>query len=85
MKNMAMMQHACAALERTGCAHLAYFSSDAVYGTGPATVNEDTPAAPQDRIAEPHLDDFRDPPVLPLRDLDQMVIRKNRYSFLNFR
>src|SRR3989338_9441447 len=45
----------------------------------------DPPAAPQDRIAEPHLDDFRDPPVLPLRDLGQMVIRKNRYSFLNFR
>jgi nucleoside-diphosphate-sugar epimerase len=55
MKNMAMMQHACAALERTGCAHLAYFSSDAVYGTGPATVNEDTPAAPQDLYGAMHL------------------------------
>lgn len=55
MKNMAMMQHACAALEMTGCAHLVYFSSDAVYGMGPATVNEDTPAAPQDLYGAMHL------------------------------
>lgn len=55
MKNMAMMQHACAAIEMTGCAHLVYFSSDAVYGMGPAMVNEDTPAAPHDLYGAMHL------------------------------
>jgi len=50
-----MMQHACAALEKTGCAHLLYFSSDAVYGMGPALVSEDTPAAPQDLYGAMHL------------------------------
>jgi UDP-glucose 4-epimerase len=55
LKNMAMMKHACAALEKTGCAHLVYFSSDAVYGLGPARVDEDTPAAPQDLYGAMHL------------------------------
>lgn len=55
VKNMAMMQHACAALEKAGCAHLVYFSSDGVYGMDPALVSEDTPAAPQDLYGAMHL------------------------------
>jgi len=55
MKNLAMMQHLCAALEKTGCAHLVYYSSDAVYGLGPARVTEETPAAPQDLYGAMHL------------------------------
>jgi UDP-glucose 4-epimerase len=55
MKNLAMMQHLCAALEKSGCAHLVYFSSDAVYGLGPARVSEETPAAPQDLYGAMHL------------------------------
>ena len=55
MKNLAMMQHVIAALERTDCAHLVYFSSDAVYGLGPARVTEETPAAPQDLYGVMHL------------------------------
>lgn len=54
MKNFAMMQHLCAALEQTGCAHLVYFSSDAVYDTAVARVNEATPAAPQDLYGTMH-------------------------------
>ena len=33
IKNLAMMQSVCAALEKTGCAHLVYFSTDGVYDT----------------------------------------------------
>jgi nucleoside-diphosphate-sugar epimerase len=55
MKNLAMMQHLCAALEKSGCAYLVYFSSDAVYGLGPARVSEETPAAPQDLYGAMHL------------------------------
>lgn len=54
MKNLAMMRHLCAALEQTGCAHLVYFSSDAVYDTAVARVNEATPAAPQDLYGTMH-------------------------------
>lgn len=55
MKNLAMMQNLHAALEKSGCAHLVYFSSDAVYGLGPARVSEETPAAPQDLYGAMHL------------------------------
>lgn len=55
MKNMAMMQSVCAALEKIGCAHLVYFSSDAVYGLGPARVSEETPTSPQDLYGAMHL------------------------------
>jgi nucleoside-diphosphate-sugar epimerase len=55
MKNLAMMQHVCSALEKTGCVHLVYFSSDAVYGLGPARVTEETLAAPQDLYGVMHL------------------------------
>jgi nucleoside-diphosphate-sugar epimerase len=55
MKNLAMMQNLCAALQKAGCAHLVYVSSDAVYGPGPARVSEETPAAPQDLYGVMHL------------------------------
>ncbi len=48
IKNIAMMDHLLAALRKIGCAHLIYFSSDAVYNAQAATVNEQTPAAPSD-------------------------------------
>lgn len=55
MKNLAMMQHLCAALERNGCSHLLYFSSDAVYPFTVGRVNEETPAAPPDLYGAMHL------------------------------
>ncbi|HZQ74377.1 MAG TPA: NAD(P)-dependent oxidoreductase [Burkholderiales bacterium] len=55
LRNVAMMQAVCAAFEETGCAHLVYFSSDAVYGPGPSLVSEETPAAPQDFYGAMHL------------------------------
>lgn len=54
MKNFAMMQHLCAALEQTGCAHLVYFSSDAVYDNAVARVTEAVPASPQDLYGTMH-------------------------------
>lgn len=54
MKNLAMMQSVCAALEKTGCTHLAYFSSDAVYNAAVSRVTEDTPASPQDLYGAMH-------------------------------
>ena len=48
IKNIAMMDHLLTALKKVGCAHLIYFSSDAVYNAQAATVNEQTPAAPSD-------------------------------------
>jgi UDP-glucose 4-epimerase len=54
MKNLGMMQHLVKALEVSGCAHLVYFSSDAVYDTAIARVTEGTPAAPQDLYGTMH-------------------------------
>lgn len=54
MKNLAMMQSVCAALDKTGCTHLVYFSSDAVYNTAVSRVTEDTPASPQDLYGAMH-------------------------------
>ena len=54
MKNLAMMQAVCEALEKSSCAHLVYFSSDAVYDTGVSRVSEDTPASPQDLYGAMH-------------------------------
>jgi len=55
IRNLAMMEQFCAALAKAGCAHLVYFSSDAVYGLGPARVTEETSAAPQDLYGTMHL------------------------------
>jgi nucleoside-diphosphate-sugar epimerase len=54
MKNLVMMQSICEALEKSGCGHLVYFSSDAVYGTEVSTVTEDTPVAAQDLYGTMH-------------------------------
>jgi nucleoside-diphosphate-sugar epimerase len=54
MKNLAMMQNTCAAIAKTGCAHIVYFSSDAVYDSAVSRVSEDTPASPQDLYGAMH-------------------------------
>ena len=54
MKNRAMMQNTCAAIGKTGCAHLVYFSSDAVYDGVVSRVSEDTPASPRDLYGVMH-------------------------------
>jgi UDP-glucose 4-epimerase len=54
MKNLAMMQNTCAAIGKTGSAHLVYFSSDAVYDGAVSRVSEDTSASPQDLYGVMH-------------------------------
>ena len=54
MKNLAMMQNTCAAIRKTACAHLVYFSSDAVYDGAITRVSEDTLASPQDLYGVMH-------------------------------
>jgi len=54
MKNLAMMQGVCNALGKSGCAHLVYFSSDAVYDTATSLVTENTPTSPQDLYGAMH-------------------------------
>jgi nucleoside-diphosphate-sugar epimerase len=54
MKNLAMMQSACLAIGKSGCAHMVYFSSDAVYDSAVSRVSEDTPASPQDLYGAMH-------------------------------
>jgi len=54
MKNFAMMQNVCAAIEKIGCTHFVYFSSDAVYDTAVSHVSEATPASPQDLYGAMH-------------------------------
>lgn len=54
MKNLQMMQAVCAAIEKSGCAHLIYFSSDAVYDSGVSRVTEETPASPRDLYGTMH-------------------------------
>ena len=54
MKNLSMMQTVCSALEKSGCGHLVYFSSDAVYDSGDSNVSEETPASPPDLYGVMH-------------------------------
>ena len=54
MKNLAMMQSVCGALAKSGCAHLVYFSSDAVYSFAAGSVSEETPATPPDLYGSMH-------------------------------
>lgn len=54
MKNLAIMQSLCVVLEKSDCAHLIYFSSDAVYNTAVSRVTEDTTASPQDLYGAMH-------------------------------
>lgn len=52
--NLAMMEQVCAALSRSGAAHLIYVSSDAVYGTAVTRVDAQTPVAPADLYGAMH-------------------------------
>ena len=54
MKNLAMMHNLCAALAKSGCAQLVYFSSDAVYSFAAGRVTEETPATPPDLYGAMH-------------------------------
>ena len=54
MKNLVMMQSVSAALEKAGCAHLVYFSSDGVYDTTVSQVTEGTMASPRDLYGTMH-------------------------------
>lgn len=54
MKNLTMMQSVCAALEKTGCAHFVYVSSDAVYPFTQGRVSEETAASPGDLYGVMH-------------------------------
>lgn len=54
MKNFAMMQSVCTAIGTSSCAHLVYFSSDAVYSSADSRVTEDTPPLPQDLYGAMH-------------------------------
>lgn len=54
MKNLMMMQSVCAAIEKSGCAHLIYFSSDAVYDSRINRATEETPASPPDLYGAMH-------------------------------
>lgn len=55
MKNLAMMQNVCAAIEKSGCSHLIYFSSDAIYDSAVSRVTESTPPSPNDLYGVMHL------------------------------
>jgi UDP-glucose 4-epimerase len=55
IKNLSMMQNVCAAVAEARCAHLVYYSSDAVYGTRPSVVTEETPPSPEDLYGAMHL------------------------------
>jgi len=54
MKNLTMMQSTCAAIEKAGCGHMVYYSSDAVYDSAVSRVSEDTPTSPQDLYGAMH-------------------------------
>jgi UDP-glucose 4-epimerase len=46
LKNIAMGDHLCQFLERAGCAHVVYYSSDAVYGTNQKLLRETSSCQP---------------------------------------
>jgi nucleoside-diphosphate-sugar epimerase len=73
MNNLSMMQNLCAAIERTGCAHLVYFSSDAVYDSAVSRVTEDTPTSPQDLYGVMHL--ARELMARSLAEVPLLVVR----------
>lgn len=73
VRNVAMMHTVCTALSQTGCAHLVYFSSDAVYDNAISHVTEDTPAAPQDLYGAMHL--ARERMALSLEGSPVLVLR----------
>ena len=54
MENLVMMQAVCQSLDKSGCGHLVYFSSDAVYETEVSRVTEETPTSPKDLYGTMH-------------------------------
>lgn len=54
MKNLAMMRNLCSAIEKAGCEHLVYVSSDAVYPFTAGLVNERSAATPPDLYGAMH-------------------------------
>ena len=73
MKNLSMMQTVCSALEKSGCGHLVYFSSDAVYDSGESNVSEETPASPPDLYGVMHY--TREIMARSLADIPVLVLR----------
>jgi len=54
MKNLTMAETVCAAIEKSGCAHAIYFSSDAVYPFVSGLVTEESAPAPADLYGVMH-------------------------------
>jgi nucleoside-diphosphate-sugar epimerase len=73
MKNLAMMQNTCAAVAKIGCAHIVYFSSDAVYDGAVSRADEDTPPSPQDLYGAMHY--TREIMARGLAKVPQLVLR----------
>lgn len=55
MRNLAMGENVCAAIQRSGCAHVVYLSSDAVYADGESLVREDSRCEPSTFYGLAHL------------------------------
>jgi nucleoside-diphosphate-sugar epimerase len=55
MKNLAMGEHVCAALQAVPCAHVVYISSDAVYADSETLVREDSRCEPSTLYGLGHL------------------------------
>lgn len=72
-QNLTMMETLNAAIAGCGCVHFVYFSSDAVYGSGPAHVSEATSASPTDLYGAGHL--AREIMVRNLPRLPALVLR----------
>ncbi|MDI1270392.1 MAG: NAD(P)-dependent oxidoreductase [Polaromonas sp.] len=73
MKNLAMMQNVCVAIEKSGCSHLVYFSSDAVYDSAVSRVTESTPPSPKDLYGVMHL--TREVMARNLKNIPLLVLR----------
>jgi len=55
LKNVAMIDHVCTTLSKTGCAHVVYVSSDSVYDSRFTQINEQTPCEANDLYALAHI------------------------------
>jgi nucleoside-diphosphate-sugar epimerase len=55
LKNVAMIDHLCAALSAGACAHIVYVSSDSVYDSRFTPIQEETPCDPADLYALAHI------------------------------
>jgi nucleoside-diphosphate-sugar epimerase len=55
IRNLLMGEHVCAALQRSGCAHVVYLSSDAVYADSESLVRENSRCEPSTLYGLGHL------------------------------